>query len=187
MPVVTINRPNTDSTAPWADAAKQFLKSPGFANDYMDNADGAMEKSVVPQERPYTGDAAGMDDRSLLAGILSAEGTNPEDYGYIANVIQNRVASGQHPNDLRGVIMAPGQFSALNAETGYAGGEGANDHWRRPTGEAMSIADAIIAGQWQDQTSGALNYYNPNIASPDWGGDGFRGLPGSQHIFGTAG
>ena len=188
MAVHTIPRANTASTDPWADAAKMFLQSPAVANDYMNQAQQAMAvaESPRPQYRPGSGDPYSMSDRDLLAGVLTAEGGGFEDMRYIANVIQNRAASGQYPGTYRDVILQPGQFSAFNGVTGYAGGQGANDLWLRPTGEAYEVADHLLNMGLLDATGGALNYYNPDLASPAWGGSHFRRLPGSAHVFGTS-
>ena len=68
-------------------------------------------------------------DRELLARTLQAEAGGEGLGGMLAagSVIQNRVASGNYGQGLRGVIMKPGQFSAWNGVTGYAGGQGAID------------------------------------------------------------
>lgn len=194
MPVYSIPAPraNTQSTDAWADAAKAFMTQPGYAQQYLD---AAMQPKTHGPDGSF-GDtynrggpvaAAPQSDRDLIAGILTAEGGNPTDMGYIADVIANRVASDAYGGSYRDVIMQPGQFSALNAVTGYAGGQGANDLWQNPTEDAYAIADALINGTFQGgQTQGALNYYNPQLASPAWGGDNFRQLPGTAHVFGTA-
>ena len=193
MPTYTTNRPNTESTDPWADAAKNFLQSPSYANQYMaqalaaqEAAQGAATASPGGQPLSFGGDISGMSERDLLAGMLTAEGGSVEDMRYITDVLNNRVRSSAYPNDVRGAILQPGQFSAFNGVTGYAGGEGANDHWRRPTADAYSVADAFFDGSINGLTGGALNYYQPELAQPAWGGEGFRPLPGSTHVFGTA-
>ena len=95
------------------------------------------------------------------------------------------MASPDYPNNVRDVILQPGQFSAWNAHTGYAGGEGANDIVNQPA------SDSIMAlARWMQEggapTNDALNYYNPALASPAWGGAGFTRLPGTTHVFGKA-
>lgn len=186
----------------WSDLAKAFLNQPGFAGDFMQGniplpplggfgPEAASTAETFAAETPgaFTGPvaAAPQSDRDLIAGVLAAEGRGMQDMMYVADVIANRVASPQFANDWRGVILQPGQFSALNAVTGYAGGAGANDVWKNPSTDAYRIADDILAGTFQGGlTSGALNYYEPNYASPAWGGPGFVRLPGSTHVFGTA-
>ena len=171
---------------PIVEAAKQFMKSPQWSRQFMANAEQAMEA-------PNMGMAgeqdllAGMSTPDLLAGVLTAEGGSAQDQQYILDVINNRVNSPSYPNDVRGVLLQPGQFSALNGVTGYAGGSGANDLWRNPTGVSSGLADDFVNGLFQPgATGGALNYYQPELAQPDWGGAGFRPLPGSTHVFGSA-
>ena len=188
MPEYTIGRTNTESTDPWADAAKNFLRSPSYADQYMQQANMAVEESQRPVGRPlgYDGNMDAISERDLLAGLLTGEGGSLEDMQYITDVINNRVASGSYPGDLRSVILQPGHFSALNGVTGYAGGEGANTHWQRPSKQAYSVADAFFDGTIGGSTRGALNYYQPDLSNPDWGGDHFYRLPGSSHVFGRA-
>lgn len=175
-----------------AEAAKTFMTSPVYAQKFVENAEeaiggGSGGGSGTPGPS-FGGDVSGLSDQALLAGVLTAEGGSAADQSYILDVINNRVASGSYPNDLRSVLLQPGQFSALNGVTGYAGGQGANDHWRAPTDVSSSLADDFFQGVWQGGgTGGALNYYQPQLASPAWGGDHFKPLPGSTHIFGTAG
>lgn len=198
MPTYSVPATQTQGEDPIIEAAKNFMQSPGYARQFMGNlqeAQMAMPSnqpghiggpSSPPPPRPFTS-IEGMTDRDLLAGALAAEGAGLEDMQYVANVIANRVRSDAFPGDYRSVILQPGQFSAFNGVTGYAGGEGANTHWMRPPGQAYELADTLLGGGLPDQTRGALNYYNPDLANPEWGGEGFYRLPGSRHVFGTAG
>lgn len=171
------------------EAAKNFMTSPVYARQFVGNAEDAM-KTHGPDGAfgdTYGGDVGGLSDAALLAGVLTAEGGSYQDQSYILDVINNRIASGSYPNDLRGVLLQPGQFSALNAVTGYAGGEGANDLWRAPTDVSSGLADDFVNGLFQGgATGGALNYYQPQLASPSWANDSFRSMPGSTHVFGTS-
>ena len=67
--------------------------------------------------------------RDLLAKTLQAEAGGEGYEGLLAagSVIMNRVNSGNYGKGVDGVIMRPGQFSAWNKVTGYAGGEGGLD------------------------------------------------------------
>ena len=170
-----------------AEAAKTFMTSPVYAQKFVENAEDAIRPSGTSTPA-FGADIGGLTDEALLAGVLTAEGGSQADQGYILDVINNRIKSGAYPNDLRGVLLQPGQFSALNAVTGYAGGEGANDLWRTPTDVSSSLADDFFNGVFQGGvTGGAVNYYQPQLASPSWGGDHFKPLPGSTHVFGNAG
>lgn len=131
------------------------------------------------------------EDRDILAKTLQAEAGGEGYRGMLAAgaVINNRVVSGGYGDGVRGVIMKPGQFSAWNAVTGYAGGAGAiNMDAVRPTEDAYRAADALLSGQYEDPTGGALHYYNPSVANPAWGQKRAGGdwTTIGNHIFGTA-
>lgn len=134
--------------------------------------------------------SSGGGDRDLLAKTLMAEAGGEGPMGMLAAgaVIANRVKSGGYGDGLSGVIMKPGQFSAWNGVTGYAGGEGAlNMAQIKPSAEAYQAADAILSGQYQDPTGGATHYYNPSVANPKWGqrnGGNWQRI--GNHIFGSA-
>jgi hypothetical protein len=125
-------------------------------------------------------------DRELLARTLQAEAGNQGYNGLVAvgSVIMNRLAGG---NDLGKVILQPGHFSAWNRTTGYAGGEQGQDMDFTPSARSYEVADALLAGNYEDPTGGATHYYNPQFADPIWGasGGGDWQTIGS-HIFGKA-
>jgi len=96
----------------------------------------------------------------------------------VAQVLENRLNNGSWGDSLTDVALAPGQFSAWNGITGYAGGKGANDlvtrDWsstedRRKSYESAAAALDRVFGSDGDPTGGALNYYNPDYANPSWG------------------
>jgi hypothetical protein len=129
-------------------------------------------------------------DRELLARTLQAEAGNQGAAGMLAagSVIMNRAQTPGYGDGLRGVIMRPGQFSAWNSVTGYAGGEQGQDMASMtPSGDAYSAADALIGGQYNDPTGGATHYYNPSISQPNWGiGNGGDWTRIGDHVFGNA-
>lgn len=130
----------------------------------------------------------GPTDRELLAKTLMAEAGGEGPIGMLAagSVINNRVKSGNYGDGISGVIMKPGQFSAWNGVTGYAGGEGGLDMESiRPSEQAYRIADLLMSGQYSDPTGGATHYYNPNVANPEWGRGGDWQRIGN-HVFGKA-
>lgn len=134
----------------------------------------------------YTGD-----DRITLAKTLQAEAGGEGYEGMLAagSVINNRAQSGKYGgNNLRDVIMKPGQFSAWNSVTGYAGGEGGLDMLNmQPSAEAMRATDALLSGSYEDPTGGATHYYNPAVATPKWGkqaGGNWQTI--GNHVFGNA-
>ena len=150
----------------------------------------APETSPRPNPRPGTVGVGSFSDREILALTLQAEAGGEGYDGMLAagSVIANRAASGKYGEGISGVIMKPGQFSAWNGVTGYAGGEGAIDMDKvRPNKEALKAADAIISGDYTDVTGGATHYYNPKVASPAWGGNvGSNWTDIGNHRFGRA-
>lgn len=127
-----------------------------------------------------------LNDRELLARTLQAEAGNQGLGGMIAagSVIMNRVGGGYGSN-VRDVILAPGQFSAWNSLTGYAGGEQGQNMDFTPSAEAYKAADTLLSGQYEDITGGATHYYNPDISQPSWGQGGNWKRIG-DHVFGKA-
>ena len=128
--------------------------------------------------------------RDILAKTLMAEagGEGPQGMLAAGAVMQNRVRTGGYGNDLRSVIMKPGQFSAWNSITGYANGQGGLDmNNMRPSGTAYQVADTLLSGQYEDPTGGATHYYNPSVANPKWGQrNGGEWQRIGNHIFGNA-
>lgn len=134
---------------------------------------------------------ATLSDRELLAKTLAAEAGGEGYEGLLAAgaVIANRAnAGGRYGDGLRGVIMKPGQFSAWNSVTGYAGGQGGLDMDRiRPSADAYRAADAIISGNYRSPVGNRTHYYNPNVANPRWGQQaGGDWLTIGNHVFGWA-
>jgi hypothetical protein len=126
-----------------------------------------------------------LNDRELLARTLQAEAGNQGLGGMIAagSVIMNRLGSN---GSLRNVILKPGQFSAWNSVTGYAGGEQGQNMDFTPSAEAYKAADALLSGEYQDPTGGATHYYNPSISTPSWGQEaGGQWTKIGAHLFGT--
>lgn len=121
-------------------------------------------------------------DRDIAIRNILAEALNQGDAGMeaVAQVMENRLNSGEYGDTLSDVVLQPGQFSAWNGITGYNGGRGANDlvsrDWssgkdnQRYYEKAAAALDRVF-GSSGDPTGGALNYYNPNYASPSWGRD----------------
>lgn len=148
------------------------------------------EGPTRPALRPGTVGVGSFSDKEILALTLQAEAGGEGYEGMLATgaVIANRAASGKYGEGISGVIMRPGQFSAWNGVTGYAGGEGAIDMDKvRPSKAALRAADAILSGDYADATGGATHYYNPNVASPDWGGNvGSNWVDIGNHRFGRA-
>jgi len=130
-------------------------------------------------------------DRELLARTIMAEAGNQGPVGMmgVGSVIMNRLQNPSYGNDFTSVILQPGQFSAWNSVTGYAGGEqGQNMSKIRPSEAAYMVADQILDGNYNDPTGGATHYYNPRISNPNWGqqsGGDWQQI--GAHLFGVPG
>jgi len=171
----------SDIVKPWNDLIASYAPKP-------EKDSGGAARSTPP--------AAGSgdwkdDDRELLARTLDAEAGGEGVQGMMAAgaVINNRAsAKGYGGSSIRDVILAPGQFSAWNSVTGYAGGKGAlNRDERRPSQDAYRVADMLLSGEYEDPTGGATHYYNPDVADPKWGmraGGDWQRI--GNHVFGFA-
>jgi spore germination cell wall hydrolase CwlJ-like protein len=153
--------------------------------------DSGLDTSGRPAARPGSSTPRDMSDAEILALTLQAEAGGEGFDGMIAagSVIMNRADSGNYGgSSVRDVIMKPGQFSAWNGVTGYAGGEGAIDMDRlKPTKAALKAAEQLLSGQYEDVTGGATHYYNPQVATPKWGGQAGKGWTDiGNHRFGKA-
>lgn len=128
----------------------------------------ASEANYAPGavQEPPGGDARDLMIRTIYG---EAGGEPPEGQLGVASVINNRLKSGKFGGSLEDVILAPKQFSLWNK------GDPAGDMARRLSPEDPryqkigQVVDAVLGGQAPDPTGGALNYYNPNAASPAWG------------------
>lgn len=161
----------------------------GMAKDIVAAQENAMYGPRADNVRSTAGGALPYNDRELLARTLMAEAGGEGFGGMIAagSVINNRVRSGKYGDGIRGVIMKPGQFSAWNSVTGYAGGKGGLDMANMQVSEdAYRAADTLLSGQYQDITGGATHYYNPAAADPDWGQKaGGQWTRIGNHVFGN--
>ena len=129
-----------------------------------------------------------LSERDLLALTLQAEAGGEGAVGMLAAgaVIDNRAKSGKYGSSVSDVILAPGQFSAWNSATGYAGGEGGIDMTKvKASKTAYAVADQILSGEYESPVGGATHYYNPDVATPKWGKEaGGDWLTVGNHVFG---
>ena len=179
-----LNAAEGRTNADWVDSNNARTELRGLTGEVVD---------ATVSGRRY-GNGGTPNEREILAATLQAEAGGEGYDGMLAagSVIRNRASSGKYGgNTIEGVIMKPGQFSAWNGVTGYAGGEGAIDMGSLQVGdEAYAAADAILSGQYEDKTGGATHYYNPGVASPAWGKDNNPSGSGSwvtigNHVFGS--
>lgn len=138
------------------------------------------------------------DIRDILARTLIGEAANQGRTGQaaVAHTILNRARDPRWPEDPASVALQPMQFSAWNEGEGgnrlpYKYGPG-----DRPYQEALSVVDAVLAGDIEDPTGGAVYYYAPagmpGGKEPNWWDDataesgGFRTI-GGHRFAGQAG
>tara|TARA_A100001201_G_scaffold143000_1_gene142928 strand:+ start:7342 stop:8934 length:1593 start_codon:yes stop_codon:yes gene_type:complete len=127
-----------------------------------------------------------LSDVELLARTLEAEAGNQGFDGMlaVASVIRNRAGSA---DNIRATILKPGQFSAWNSFTGYAGGaQGRNMKTIEPSDNAYMAANSALGIGFEDPTGGATHYYNPDLANPSWGAQGGGNWSRiGDHVFGV--
>lgn len=145
--------------------------------------------AVRPQKNPVNFAKSYPDtpERDMLALTIQAEagGEGYEGMLAVGSVIDNRLRAGKFGDSYKEVMLAPGQFSAWNSLTGYAGGEqGQNMAAVQPTEEAYQAADAILSGTYTSPVGTATHYINPNISNPPWA-KGVSGQALGNHFFMT--
>lgn len=149
-----------------------------------------VQRSIAPAAAPAPAANANQDLRLLLARTLQMEAGNQGFEGMVdvGSVIRNREVSGNYGDGIAGVILRPGQFSAWNGVTGYAGGEQGQPTDFTPNAQAFAAADAVLSGEYEDRTGGATHYYAilENSPAPSWTNDSFRRIGGGDHYFGDA-
>lgn len=106
-------------------------------------------------------------DVDLVARTALAEGgaDGPEGIAAVANVIHNRLESGEFGSSIPSVIYQPNAFEAwsLNRrDPNYPGGFSARDPNYQ---QAYQIAQSVLQGKGNDPTGNALYYYNPSLQS----------------------
>lgn len=185
---VNLGDNNRRANAAEGRTAAEYLDGVGRRNELREITGSVVDAAVVG--RTYgTAGGAQLDEREILARTLQAEAGNQGVEGMmsVGAVIRNRTADDRFGGTTIGdVIMAPGQFSAWNSVTGYAGGEQGQDMLgMQVSDDAYAVADAILAGGYQDPTGGATHYYNPTISSPNWGGEGAGWTDMGDHRFGA--
>lgn len=127
--------------------------------------------------------------RDILARTIEAEAGNQDPTGMmsVGAVIMNRLKNPAYGSDIHSVILQPGQFSAWNKTTGYAGGSQGQDMANiTPSQTAYMVTDQLLDQNYNDPTGGATHYYNPSISNPAWGktgGGNWKTI--GDHVFGV--
>lgn len=104
--------------------------------------------------------------------------TDPAEYsrmvGAVVDTITNRMASGEYPSTVTGVVNQRNQFSAINGP--ISGAYGSVQNAPRANQELQSLVASHIAdisqGTEESEIAGSMNYANPNFSSAnnlrDW-------------------
>ena len=124
-------------------------------------------------------DQINIDDLQCMTMNIYHEARGEPVQGQIAvgNVVINRVDDPAYPNTVCGVIYQNKQFSW------YSDGKPDTIHYKGAFKEAAELSLMLLAGYIDDNTDGALHYYNPNEASPKWANTYDYRIVYANHIF----
>lgn len=112
--------------------------------------------------------------RDTIIRTVLGEAWGQSDAGIaaVAHVIANRAASGQYPSDPAAVATQHNNRGTYQF-TAWSPTDGNKNVAMGPSSSAYQkvgqIVDGVFSGRIPDPTRGALNYYNPALASPTWG------------------
>ena len=79
--------------------------------------------------------------------------SSDEEMGYVGAVVINRINSRMYPNDLKGVVFDPHQFSGVNSK-----------EWGITTDRTDRIAKEVLQGKYAIEED-ILYYFNPDLAT----------------------
>ena len=98
------------------------------------------------------------DELYLLSKLVSSEarGESYEGQVAVAAVVINRVLDSRFPNNIKDVIYQKNDFSVVNN----------GEIYKNPTDSAYKAAREALYGK--DPTSGAIYFWNPEIATCSW-------------------
>jgi N-acetylmuramoyl-L-alanine amidase len=114
---------------------------------------------------------------NLLTTLLYGEcrGESIEGQSAVANVVNNRLATGRWGTTLQQVILSPAQFSCLwpNGGEQLVVLEFANRcfdlaRYSRVEMQLRLIAEGLLRPALLDPTNGSTHYYDKRIAAPTW-------------------
>jgi hypothetical protein len=119
--------------------------------------------------------------------VREAGDQGEEGLSAVGHVIKNRLNTGRWGKDISSVVTAPDQFTPWNEDLR---GTKADPRLVDPNSpiyqKAYGLAKGVLSGDIKDPTGGALNFYNPDLASPKWGPGMANTVKIGQHVFGTA-
>jgi hypothetical protein len=102
------------------------------------------------------------DEKDLMARTIAAENQHgaPDEQSAIAHVMLNRLNGGKYGNTMRGVLLAPKQFSPFNPGSNNSPYDvnSASPVYK----SALDAVNKAAGGQDNDPTNGAMFYANPD-------------------------
>lgn len=116
------------------------------------------EVTVANTPTPAAVSAPQPANSQLLAQLVESEAKGEPYQGKVAvaEVVLNRVNSGEFPNSIEGVIYQPGQFQVVS--------NGSINN--TPSEASIRASNEALAGS--NYANGALFFYNPRIATDRW-------------------
>ncbi len=166
-----------------SNAVKQFQRDHGLSVDGVagpatlsklgTKSSGIVTASASANSGSRGSYTADQESVNILAHIIYGEARGESFEGQVAvgAVVLNRVQSGEFPSTIWGVVMQPGQFTAV------ADGQ----YYLKPNQTAYDAARQALRGV--DPTNGSLYYYNPRIATSQWSMRRPAVITLGQHIF----
>ena len=115
-------------------------------------------------------------DRDILIRTINGEyaSGNEQEMASIAHVIRNRTFDSRFPNTVAEVALDGTDTDYAQFSTWNAPEKGGNtltnidpnsDQYKK----IGKIVDKVFSGEITDNTGGAVNYWNPDVADPSWG------------------
>ena len=153
----------------------------------------AFDQLALPAEKTgisnlgFVAPAYTSEDRDYLIRTIAFEASGESDDGKaaVAHVILTRKRSGKWGDTIKDVVTHPGQFESWMTKRAEMESLDVEDYRYR---SAAQIADAVLAGQMPDPTTGATHFLNPTVVSqrsggslPSWATGG--GLSIGRHTF----
>jgi hypothetical protein len=111
-------------------------------------------------------------DATIRTVIGEAGDQSPDGQAAVANVIANRLASGQWGDNAKAVVLAPGQFEPWQTRPAELARINRNSKQYRDVGQ---IVDSVASGDTPDLTGGSTHFLQPETVRarrggslPDW-------------------
>lgn len=133
---------------------KRVQKAQVVAASVQEPKEEPKKKEVKKESKSYTDE-----DLYWLSRVVSSEAKGEPAKGQIAvaNVVLNRVQSGEYPDSIKEVVFQKKQFSSVRDKSIY----------KEPTEEAIESAKKALEGE-RVVDEDVMFFYNPKIATSRW-------------------